>query len=380
MAMAFSDRGDDEDKPETATADEDMVDASKKWEGIRRRLVLVTAGRAGTGKSTLINNLLGLKGEKAALSKPGAKSVTKVVDYYDEEVRGIPVRIIDTPGLESMELRKEDDLALATVSELTEGKADLLLYCMSLAGRFDEKDDCIVKKLTRAFGKDIWKHAILVLTRGDSELTDEEEENRELLEGFTEMFEEALEKAGVSGVPVKSVLSIQNVCPKSESSALAMIQQPEIVGIPVGRSIKKTQGWALLLFKEIIRKCEVDAIPAILALQGITPDWLAKVYGFVSGGFVGYLIGVLLGGVIGAGVGAGIGALAGGVGAIPGGIAGAEIGAELGIYGASAVTIPTGILLGGMTGVQLAKELPGIAMLIKARETVKELKKKKKAN
>lgn len=78
-------------------------------------------------------------------------------------------------------------------------------------------------------------------------------------------------------------------------------------------------------------------------------------------------------GVIGA-VGAGIGA---GIGAVPGGIAGAEIGAKLGFFGASAVTIPGGILLWGIKGKQVAIELPGIAMLIKARKTVKELKKKK---
>ena len=88
------------------TADEHLVDEIKKWEGSKRRLVLVTAGRAGMGKSTLLNNLLGLKGETAAESKPGAKSATKT---DEEEVHGITVRIINTPGLEAKDLRSEEE-------------------------------------------------------------------------------------------------------------------------------------------------------------------------------------------------------------------------------------------------------------------------------
>ena len=50
-----------------------------------RRLVLVTAGRAGVGKSTVLNNLLGLKGKKGAEAKSSARSVTKYVKCYEEE-------------------------------------------------------------------------------------------------------------------------------------------------------------------------------------------------------------------------------------------------------------------------------------------------------
>ena len=51
-----------EDQPATATA----VNNEFKEFVRKRRLVLVTAGKPGAGKSTLINNLLGLRGKKAA--------------------------------------------------------------------------------------------------------------------------------------------------------------------------------------------------------------------------------------------------------------------------------------------------------------------------
>ena len=267
-----------EDQPVTTTADEDLI---KKL--VRERpLVLVTAGKSGAGKSTLINNLLGLKGKKAAESKADPKSVTKTVDYYEEEVRGITVRIIDTPGLEAKDLSSKDEQeALATLSVLTNGKADILLYCMKLSDRADEKDERIVKKLTKAFGEEIWRHTVLVLTYGDAVLN-EDEGDRDTLERFTNEFEEVLKKAGVNNVPVKSILSAQDA-----GSELESVQQPEIIGVPVGRHTERPQDWVLLLFKEIIKKCKMDSIPAMLVLQGMKPQWIAGVMGigaFLTGG------------------------------------------------------------------------------------------------
>ena len=178
-----------EDQPATTTADEDFI---KKL--VRERpLVLVTAGKPGAGKSTLINNLLGLKGKKAAESKADPESVTKAVDYYEEEVRGITVRIIDTPGLEAKDLSREAQEALEDLSALTDGKADIMLYCMKLAdrSRADKKDERIVRKLTRVFGKEVWRHTVLVLTYGDAVLN-EDEGDRGILERFTNEFEMVL--------------------------------------------------------------------------------------------------------------------------------------------------------------------------------------------
>ena len=382
-----------EEQPSTPAADEHLVDEIKKWEGSKNRLVLVTAGKAGMGKSTLVNNLLGLSGEKAAKSKPGAKSVTETVDCYEEEVHGITVRIIDTPGLESKDLSSEEEQeALASLSVHSDGKVDLMLYCMALVGRFDDRDERIVKKLTKAFGKEIWSHAILVLTFGDVVLN-QDEGDRELLEGFTNEFEEVLKKAGVDDVPVKSILSIQDDDSEFDS-ALAKVQQLEIIGIPVGQHTERPQDWAILLFKEIIKKCKIDAIPAMLKVQGITPHWVSEVLRvagdisvgtaggvarFVTGAVPGLVVGVL-GGVVGAVVGAAFG----GVGAIPGAALGAAkgagIGAAVGVGGGIAFNKLGSGIFEGMKAKRLVEELTGLVMILKARQSVEKFQATKKAN
>ena len=375
----------------TATADEELVDLVQKWDVEKRRLVLVTAGKAGVGKSTVINNLLGLKGEKAAKAKRSARSVTTNVDYYEEVVHGITVRIIDTPGLEAQDLNsKEEQEQLATLSFLADEKADLLLYCISLAGRFQKDDQRIVDKLTKAFGSEIWRHTILILTRGDTELTDDEEENRELLEEFTEEFEKALKKAGVRDVPVRSSLSTCDVSADLKSELV----KPEIVGIPVGKHLETPPDWAPLVFKEIVKRCKMNALPAMLVLQGITPRMVAKllsVAGSVAGGAAGATyggavgatvlgwLGFFVGGVIG---GVAAGAVTGGLGVVGGAFVGAQMGAETGagigaIGGAVVGGLPGGVF-GSMSAKRKIEEWTGLAVIIKARQNVEELKKKRK--
>ena len=347
--------------------------------------MFVTAGKSGAGKSTLINNLLGLRGKKAAESRASRKSVTKAVDYYDEEVHGIKVRIVDTPGLEAKDrTSKEEQETLADLSVLTDGNADIMLYCMKLSDRDDEKDERIMKKLTKAFGEEIWRHTVLVLTYGDAVLN-QDEGDRETLEEFTNEFEKLLKKAGVNDVPVKSILSA--------GSELESVEQPEIIGIPVGRRTESPQDWVLLLFKEIIKKCKMDSIPAMLVLQGIKPQWIVEVMGlgaffatgltiFPAGGLLGATAGGSAGGVVGGALGGAIGAVFGGVGSIPGAVTGAAIGEQIGLLAG----FLGGAMAGGMAAMgtvvvadEIGKELTGIAKIIRARQRVEELKKKKAA-
>ena len=342
-----------EDQPATTTADEDFEDAVKNL--VRKRpLVLVTVGKAGAGKSTLINNFLRLRGDKVAKSKASPEFGTKGIDYYEQEVHGIVVHIIDTPGLEAKHRSsKEEWEELATLSVLTDGKADIMLYCMKLTDRGDDKDERIVKKLTRAFGKEIWRHTILVLTFGDAVLN-HNDGDRDLLEGFTKEFERFLKKAGVNDVPVKSVVSTEF------NKAPGKVHHPEIIGIPVGQRIKTPQNWTGLLFKEIIKKCKIDAIPAILVLQYIPPHWLASILKLTAAIVGGTLCGLLTGAVV---VVVGL----------------AFVGREKEhlleiLIGGFLVGFFAGGYFGGVGSERFVDELTGHAMIGRAQQRVRELK------
>lgn len=361
-----------ENQASTTTADEELVDLMKKLEGRKEEtLVLATAGASGVGKSKLINNFLGLKGKKVAESGHSVRSVTKDVDVYEEVVHGTRVSIIDTPGFESWDLSSKDEAeALAALSVQFEGKADILLYCINVSSRFDAKEEYIVKKLTKAFGKKIWQHAILVLTHADRILEEESEKKLEsLVEDFTKEFHKVLAKADV------------DVCvsPVWESSEVNI--NGGIVGIPVGNR-DCPENWKCLLLKEVIKKCDIDAIPAILKIQGIAPLWVARALGGVLGAADAAAGGGTIGGIFGCVIGASIGAAVGaGVGTLPGAVTGAAVGFWIGAAsGAGVVGVPSAIV-GGIDGgkhpSEFVQELTGLAMIIKARHLVEEKKKAK---
>ena len=225
---------------------------------------------------------------------------------------------------------------------------------MKLTDKADDSDERIVKKLTKAFGKEIWKHTILVLTFGDAMLN-HDDGDRDLLEGFTKEFERSLKKAGISNVPVKSILSTEF------DEAPTKVRQPEIIGIPV--HTKLYQNWPGLLFKEIVKKCKIDAIPSILALQNILPHWLAEVLKLAGGVVGGLLIRLIIGAVVGVLV-----ALA---------FVGAEQEHLLEIFVGIVVAFVVGVFFAGVGSARLVDELTGLAMIGRAQRRVRELKEMK---
>lgn len=291
-----------------------------------RPIVIALAGRSGAGKSTLLNNILELKGRDAATTGHDGRATTQHVTRHQQvKVGRVTIQILDTPGFDSLDVNESE--ILLDLERKSKGKADLLIYCASLlpTGKIGDTDKKIIKNLTKAFGKQIWKRAILVLTFANSVSKDPKNNNdyNTLIKNYTENFEKCLDKASVKIKVSEPDIKIDE---SSESSN-------NIRAIPAGQyvtdDLPNQKNWMEDLQKEIFRKCDTEALPQLLLLTGRVK--VKSVVKSATGG-------AAAGGVVGAGVGAGIGGILVGVPTL-------GVGAPLGI-GVGAVA---GALVGSVS-------------------------------
>ena len=278
-----------------------------------RDVVLVVAGKSGTGKSTLINNFLALDGDNAAESRLHPTSVTSNVRRYDGEVNDVPIRAIDMPGLHARKHREDEEASIvAELSNLTQGEADVLIYCVSLTQRLDVVDEKNIQTLNMAFGKKIWKNAIFVFTHADSVLEDEQNRGEfdRLVNSFRKEIQEVLCDCGV----IVSVISMP------ETATVAMVgteanigddlQTYKIVAIPTGRNPDVPQGWRRSLLSQIMNLCRHKVVENFLKLKNVSWGRILEI--FQQAAMAGAQAGVA-GGVAGASAGSAVGTVIGGV-------------------------------------------------------------------
>ena len=312
----------------------------------KKRFVIVTAGKAGVGKSTLINNFLQLEGEAAFEARSGPSSVTTSVDHRDKEINGIQIRVIDMPGLHAADSGDRTDTSEDILGDLngvttynTENGVDVVFYCINLLNRLENVDYENIDTLTKVFGSRIWEHVIFMFTHTDLALLNEIR-LEELVERYTEALRNHLvEKRGVN-VEIRSIYSF----PTEQFSKDAEIDKFNgIVGIPVSKNPGIPENWRITLLLQVIRKCRKENIPALLKLKRI--DWVEikkSIATVAKGGGRGAAVGTAVGAVIGAIVGGALTAPAGGVGAIPTASGGAAIGSCIGtVVGSGSVGLTT---------------------------------------
>ena len=273
---------------------------------------ILVVGPTGSGKSTLINALLG---KAVAKAEEGPKSVTSQVEKYEGEVMGIKIRVYDTIGFSDSGGISDQDIINKIAKE---NKFDLMLICLRMDSRADGKVEKMFTALKHNLHLDAWKRCVVILTFANNYLTQESVEplsddaKREAVIKEIEKFRGAIcdfgiiKKEIINGIPF------------------------HVAGRRNNRQLPTTDDWLATLWSTCLCCCSVEVRPFFKVLS-------ATILKVLKGTGLG-LLGATVGGGIGAGVGAGIGATIGagvglvvpGAGTVAGAVTGAKIGSAVG--------------------------------------------------
>ena len=128
-----------------------------------RSLGVLVTGRTGVGKSSTINTLGGREVAETGESVP----TTAEVRSYEADINGIPGRIVDTPGL--ADGKDHDDSYIDSMRRAV-GRfgVDCMLFVTLLHEtrvRIDEIH--AMEMITHAFGPQVWRRSLVLLTFAD---------------------------------------------------------------------------------------------------------------------------------------------------------------------------------------------------------------------
>ena len=270
-------------------------------------VTIVLAGRSGAGKSTLCNLLLSLEEEIPLKATPD----TLTPKSHETTKHGVKITIIDTPGFVNKDLNDPQK------------KFSVLLFCISVdpALKFADSNPDIMQKLQLMYGKDVWKHCVVVFTFSNRALERSKKGHSEeesivsytrYLHEFTKCFEkEIFIKLGISGVTAKSCDSSHTPSETSIATIPAGHNKEDQV-LPGVRLHKGSTGWIDEIFFEMVRKSKCNEK---LVQYRYGKEITKKVLGNILAGTVaaGTLAGTTM---TGAAAGAAVGALGGPIGLI----------------------------------------------------------------
>ena len=306
--------------------EKDIDEKTRTWLRKSNCLTVTVIGRTGTGKTSLMNGLLGeTLGKEGHLLSRG----TAHVRYFESKIQGVNVILWDTPGLQDGVCNDEEYLQEMITSGCV--NANLKLYCISMTNsRFEESEMKALGAFTTTIGTKFWEHCMFVLTfaNGCASLcpldTNLEDWFGTKIRQFKERIKSELLKVGVDESVVKQI----NIVPAGYHQPTQAAPNPwKLPGI---------ENWFYTFWYTCADVIDPSALPALVKAnqrrfkQSITESDLRKSIVDVPLPYLKQGAIVAGAGAVGIGGAAGIGALVGAVVGAVGGPIGAAVGAEAG--------------------------------------------------
>ena len=142
---------------------ENIQENLTEWLGSSKRMSIFVSGKTGGGKSALVNALVG---ENVAVEGAEPDPMTVEVKCYERNIQGIALRVWDSPGLQDGTRNEERYIKDMRAKNCAD--ADLFLFCINIADTIkftvDSSEVKALAKLTEAFGRSLWNHAVIALT------------------------------------------------------------------------------------------------------------------------------------------------------------------------------------------------------------------------
>ena len=284
----------------------DSPEAKEKIAVLREKgkpVNILVIGPTGSGKSTLINNLLG---KIVAEADHGASSVTGQVELHEGEYEGIKIRVYDTVGFGDTEGKSNQSI----IKEIADaGEFDLVLVCVKMVSRADKDMKNMFTILRMKLNREMWKRSVIVLTFYNYFL------GLGTVKKSGDIQKAVHDKITGLKTAVSEILSGHFDDESLSNLFVGYLGDSIISDIPycvAGLELPPEETWLPVLWNVCVNRCSDNAQPLLKVLSKS------------------YLIAIIGSNIIGsAAFGAGIGAVASGATATAGAVVGAGVGAAL---------------------------------------------------